>query len=120
LIERRIAADFGLRVPVVLRSAGELQRVVARNPFLEAGVAPEALHVAFLAEVPGRRQAALLDPERSPGDAFELRGRELYLNLPNGVGRTKLSNAYIEAQLATTSTLRNWRTVQKLLELAQA
>ena len=49
-----------------------------------------------------------------------MRGREIYLQCPNGVGRTKLTNAYFDSGLATISTGRNWRTVLKLFELAQA
>ncbi len=117
LLARRIEERFGLQVPVVLRSAEQFRRVVAENPFLEAGADPARLHVAFLADLPTRSRAAALDAERSPGDAFELRGRELYLHLPNGVARTRLTNAYFDTVLATTSTLRNWRTVGNLHEL---
>ncbi len=46
-----------------------------------------------------------------------MRGREIYLHLPNGMGRTKLSNAYFDGKLATVSTARNWRTVTALLAL---
>jgi uncharacterized protein (DUF1697 family) len=63
---------------------------------------------------------AALDPLRSPPDAYAVRGREIYLQCPNGVGSTKLTNAYFDSRLATISTGRNWRTVLKLFELAQA
>jgi len=43
----------------------------------------------------------------------------VYLSLPGGVARTKLSNAYFDSTLGTVSTGRNWRTVQKLLELTR-
>jgi uncharacterized protein (DUF1697 family) len=49
-----------------------------------------------------------------------VRGREIYLRCPNGAGGTKLTNAWFDSRLATISTGRNWRTVLKLLELAQA
>jgi uncharacterized protein (DUF1697 family) len=77
------------------------------------------LHVAFLAEKPDARRVAALDPARSPGDSFKVRGREVYLYLANGAGKTKLSNGYLESTLGTTSTMRNWRTVLKLSEMAQ-
>lgn len=120
LIARSIAVRFGLEVPVVLRSAEELHEVATHNPFLEAGTDPELLHVAFLADTPQQRRVSALDRGRSPGDAFEVRGREIYLQLANGVSGTKLTNAYFDSTLETTSTLRNWRTVLKLLELTRA
>ena len=60
---------------------------------------------------------AALDPNRSPPDAFTVIGRDIYLHCPNGFGRTKLTNDSFESTLATTSTVRNWRTTLKLVEL---
>jgi uncharacterized protein (DUF1697 family) len=117
-ISQRIEKDFGFRPAVIIRTAEELSQVVAANPFLRRGASPESLHVAFLLEAPARIDT--LDPDRSPGDSFIVQGQEIYLCLPNGVGRTKLSNDYFESKLATKSTLRNWRTVLKLLELSSS
>lgn len=119
-LQRAIDTGFGLRVPVVVRSRAQLRAVVAGNPHLKNGVDPEHLHVAFLADVPQPKAAAALDPRRSAGDAFVVAGQEVYLHLPNGVARSKLTNAWFDAQLATTSTIRNWRTVLTLLEMTAA
>ncbi len=117
LITDSIAERFGRRVPVVTRSAAELEAVVAGNPYL--GIEPDftKLHVVFLADHPTEVASAAFDPDRSPPDSFQFRGGEIYLHLPNGAARTKLSNAYFDAKLGTTSTARNWRTVLKLHEL---
>lgn len=109
-----ILKHFGLDVPVVLRSLPELDAIVARNPFLAAGAAPSTLHVAFLVARPTAAQVAALDADRSPPDAFSVLGREIFLRFPNGVGGTKLSNAYFDRALGTTSTVRNWRTVEEI------
>lgn len=69
-------------------------------------------------DCPDSAEASSLDPNRSPPDSFQLRGREIFLHCPNGVARSKLTNAYFDAKLGTTSTARNWRTVLKLNELA--
>ena len=118
LIERAISDRFGYQVPVVTRSGAELGKIVRANPFLEAGANIGTLHVAFLADSPAQAKIKALDPNRSPPDEFAVRGREIYLQCPNGYGRTKLTNGYFDSKLATTSTVRNWRTVVKLLELA--
>lgn len=112
-----IARRLGLRVPVVVRSAKELADTAGNNPFLRRGVDTKALHVAFLARVPAPGGVAALDPGRSPGDSFEVRGRDVYLWTPNGVGRSRLTTDYFDRTLATTSTLRNWNTVQTLLAM---
>jgi uncharacterized protein (DUF1697 family) len=109
--EPRAEVRFGFPVPVVVRSELELRAVLAGNPFLAAGAEEKALHVLFLASEPDPAAVAGLDPERSAPDAFAVRGREIYLHLPNGVARTRLTNAYFDRALGTTSTGRNWRTV---------
>jgi uncharacterized protein (DUF1697 family) len=100
-----------------LRTLKQLTDIVANNPFLEQGSALEALYVLFLADVPNAEVVAGLDPDRSPGDAFLVRGQEIFLKLSNGVADSKLTNVYFDKQLGTISTGRNWRTVSKLLEL---
>jgi uncharacterized protein (DUF1697 family) len=119
-IAASIERQFGFSAPVITRSAAELHEAVERNPFLLAGADVTTLHVGFLAEAPSPRAIAALDPARSPPDRFEVRGREIFLCLPNGVARSKLTNAYFDAKLATTSTFRNWRTLLTLLEMLKA
>jgi uncharacterized protein (DUF1697 family) len=119
-IERRIRKDFGIDAAVLLRTPAELAKVVNSNPFVRAGADPAKLHVAFLDSVPPRKAVAGLDPERSAPDEFEHRGREIYLHLPNGFGRSKLTIDYFERRLGVRATARNWRTVNKLIELGKA
>jgi uncharacterized protein (DUF1697 family) len=118
VVQKRIEKDFGLRLPVVLRKAGELERLKRSNPFLRAGADPNALHVMFLAEVPAARAVSSLDAKRSRTDEFAVIGRDIFLLCPHGMGKSKLTNAYFDTKLQTTSTCRNWRTVLKLCELA--
>ena len=117
-IAKGFEARFGFVAPVITRAKSELRAAVEANPFLAEGADPATLHVGFLAHAPDARAIAALDPRRSPPDRFAVHGREVYLCLPNGVARSKLTNAYFDAQLATTTTIRNWRTVLAMLELA--
>lgn len=117
-VTARIRARLGFDAPILLRSAEELAAVVKGNPFLRAGADPATLHVLFLPERPAAAAVAALDRGRSLPDAFEVRGAEVYLCLPNGMGRTKLGVDYFDRALATRCTARNWRTVTTLLELA--
>jgi len=119
-VARAVLARLGFAAPVLVRTAAELRAVARGNPFLRAGADPEALHVLFLAHRPPKARVAALDPKRSPPDEFAVRGREIYLRLWNGVARTKLGNAYFDAQLGTTTTMRNWRTVLALLAMTEA
>lgn len=121
-ISAALEQEKELRVPVVTRTANQLAAVLAGNPFLKAD--PEldikTLHVAFLAAAPTAEQVANLDPDRSPPDAFHVDGDVVYLSYPNGLGRSKLTNAYLDSKLKTVSTVRNWKTCLKLAEMVGA
>jgi uncharacterized protein (DUF1697 family) len=117
LIAKSLSDGVGLKIPVVVRGAADFHRVAAENPFVGTGADLALIHVGFLADAPGAARSAALDRERSPGDSFELRGREIYLSTPNGVAQTRYTNAYFDSALATISTFRNWRTVLKLAEM---
>jgi uncharacterized protein (DUF1697 family) len=103
-----------------VRTSEEIAQIIRDNPFLQAGESEKNLHVYFLADLPNARAVGDLDPDRSPPDAFRVCNREVYLHLPNGMGRTKLTNAYFDSKLSTTSTARNWATVLKVFDMLQA
>jgi uncharacterized protein (DUF1697 family) len=117
LIETAIAKQFGFSSPVILRSAEELAKVAKSHPAHVAGEDTKPLHVMFLADSPDPKRLADLDPKRSPPDTFTVKGREIYLLLPNGVARSKLTNAYFDSRLGTVTTIRNWNTVLRLCEM---
>ncbi len=119
IVTGAVRRRFGYETAVVMRSREELRQVVASNPFDTSGE-PRLLHVAFLENTPGAEAVSRLDPERSPPDAFAVRGRNVYLHYPNGVARSKLTNEYLAAQLQSVSTMRNWRTVLTLLDMVDA
>jgi uncharacterized protein (DUF1697 family) len=119
-VETEIEQRLGLRVTVLLRTDAELARLVADNPFAEDEPDPTRLHVTFLAERPDRSRSAALDEEQFAPDRFRVSRDAVYLHCPNGYGRSKLSNAYFEKQLAVRATTRNWRTVTTLAERAGA
>ncbi len=114
-IEQAINARFGLKIAVLLRTHPQLVRAAAGSPFAQDD--PTKLHVVFLSRRPEAAALASLDPDRSPGDEFHSAGEELYLHLPAGAGRTKLTLDYFERRLGLTGTARNWNTLLRLVEL---
>lgn len=111
------AADID--ATIVLRDGDGWLRLAAGNPFLAAGADADALHAACLSAAPSAERLARLEPDRSPPDAFVVVGADAYLSLPNGVARSKLSNAWLDARLGVVSTIRNWRTVTKLAAMVE-
>ncbi len=116
-IEARIARDLGLTVPVLLRTRAQIADVLGRNPFAVTRAEPATLHVTFLAALPDPAAAAALEATRSLPDACSIVGREVYLHCPDGYGRTKLNNTFLERKLGVGATTRSWKTVTKLAEL---
>lgn len=118
VVREAIASELGHHVPLVLRTAAELHEAATKNPLFAAGD-EERLYVGFLAEAPTKAAVAALDPARSPPDRFVVRGREVYLHLPNGAGKTKITVDWLDAKLGTVTTVRNWRTVTTLDAMAR-
>ncbi len=89
------------------------------NPFPEAEAEPKTLHLFFLASAPEAADIESLTEAKSPSERFHLTDHVFYLHAPDGIGRSKLA-ANAEKYLGVAITARNWRTVQKLREMAEA
>jgi uncharacterized protein (DUF1697 family) len=112
-----IEAEFGFEVPVVLRTAEELDGVVARDPFGDVATDPSRYSVSFFPEpLPADLVAAL--PEPSTG-ARLVEGREVYLWMPEGFQAGSAGRGPEDRALGSTGTNRNWRTVTALARLAR-
>lgn len=120
-LARALAGETRLPVTVIVRTAAEMAKVVAGNPFLnEKGVDPAELQVTFLEQAPAKAAQRALDAlaARGGADRHALSGKEIYLHCPHGYGRTKLSNTALEKALDLRATTRNWNTVKKLVEIS--
>jgi uncharacterized protein (DUF1697 family) len=115
-VEAMIAAHTGFTVDVMLRTAAQMKAVVAKNPYPDA--TGTALHVLFFAANVDKAALAKLDLDRFAPEEASAVGRELYLFLPNGMGRAKLPPVLSKLKVPTTA--RNWNSVTKLLAMAQA
>jgi uncharacterized protein (DUF1697 family) len=120
-IERAIADQYGYRVACLIRTATEMTEIASANPFRqEIGHDPAKFHVTFLAGLPKPDLAQELAEVASGKDKIRVRSGEVYLYCPNGYGKTRYSNTFIERKLGLSATTRNWRTVRQLLEMASA
>jgi uncharacterized protein (DUF1697 family) len=119
-IQRVIEKQLGVTTAVILRTAADLRKVVDANPYAKDEQDPTKLQVLFLDRRPPAGAKRALDPDRSPPDRFELRGRELYLHRPAGSARSKLTIAYFERCLGAKGTVRNWRTATRLADMTAA
>jgi uncharacterized protein (DUF1697 family) len=115
-VRRAIEEEFGFDVPVVVRTGAELAAIVQGDPFATEATDPARYLVTFMAEPPPPDKVDALPPADVGG--YLVRGRELYLWLPDGIANTPLASWNWDRLLGVAGTARNWNTVTKLAELA--
>lgn len=117
-IRELITRKFGLTIQVVVISPEELAKIVALNPFVKKpGIDLSKQHVTFLDSDIDPEKAQKLLTYNYPPDEIIIGSRVVYVHCPDGYGRTKFHNNFIEKKLAANATSRNWNTCLKLLEM---
>ncbi len=116
-IEQAIQTEFALNIKVTARTIDEIKNIIKNNPFDGQFENDKDLHVLFLnEELPEDKRAALL-LNNNENEQFAVRGREIFCLLRVSVLDSLLGKDYIGKKLKTPATARNWRTVNKILEL---
>ena len=116
VLEDQLRVSTGLEIAVVTRTAQEMQAIVEHNPY--PGTEGTKLVVWFLRDAIAASVLDRVDRAAIGTEDFTLRGRELYLFLPNGQGRGLLPIALGKAKLPSANTARNWNTLMKLTDMA--
>jgi uncharacterized protein (DUF1697 family) len=119
-IEAAIERRFGFGARITIRTRDELAAVIAADPFKGVADREKAYHVFFLAEEVSGEGLDELDADSFLPERWALRGRELYVWTPDGIGTSPLAKKLSEKRIGTRATARNWRTVRTLLEMADA
>ena len=118
-IQQSLTGRYNFYVPVITRSRGEMEKILADNPFLgEKDINPDWLYVTFLADSPRPSDREAISKYDFSPERFCLVRNEAYLYCPKGYGNTKISNLFFENRLKVNATTRNWKTVIKLVDLA--
>ena len=74
--------------------------------------------MGFLGSVPKNPDLKTLESLRKGSERFHLMDNVFYLHAPEGIGRSKLA-ANTERLLGVSMTDRNWRTMCKILKMAE-
>jgi uncharacterized protein (DUF1697 family) len=105
-------------VPVLLRSAKDLQKILQDSPFTSDEPDPKKVHATFLETAPTGDGG---EPSPRAGrDEFRLIGREIHLHTPDGYGNSVYMNPFWEKRFGVAATTRNWRSVTALLAMAES
>jgi uncharacterized protein (DUF1697 family) len=123
-LENRLEAAaqrrFGFAIAFMLRTAAEWNAIIARNPYPAAARNDPArlIVMAFKAAPSAAAIEALRSGYHGP-ETFSVFGRDAWFVYPDGMGKSKLTNALIERRVGVAGTARNWNTVLKLAALAR-
>ena len=119
-IEGAIEKKYHFHVPVEIRTHREIRAIIENCPFHSVDLAKEGtkILVAFLSSKPPEDRISHIQKYVSSSEELVVRGREVYLYCPNGFGKSKLSNNFLEHKLGVEATTRNWKSVNKLSELS--
>lgn len=119
-IRDAIKAKYNFEVPVDIRTSHEFKEVLANLPFDDVNLETDGTQmlITFLAQQPDKSAVnRLMEYVKAP-EKLTLGDKCIYLHCPNGYGKTKLSNVFIEKKLDVLATTRNLKSVNKLCELA--
>lgn len=115
MIEEGIRRKYGFDVDVMVRTASDFNKVIAENPWpKEAAADSSKVHVMFLSTV------APFQTMKEGADVAKAAGHEIFFHCPNGLGRSKLPNLVLKKLGAISGTMRNWRTIMKLMDMASS
>ena len=118
-IEQRLASaikeEFGLKVDVAVRTPARLATIVAENPYPDGD--PSQVTVAFLTTAADPGAKAKVAAVAADYEPFTFSGQEVYVHYSRGLGRSKLAREF-SAIIGVSATVRNLRTITKVLELA--
>lgn len=111
-LQHALTTEAERDLAVATRTAAQLAAVVERCPFADTAT----VHVTFTVDGADPTPPDL-DPDAFAPERFEVRGREIYLHLPGGMGRSRLAAALAKGQRGATGTTRGWKTVTALAAL---
>ncbi|WP_442603939.1 DUF1697 domain-containing protein [Paenibacillus sp. KN14-4R] len=117
-LEQGIKEVFGFQIAVILRTAEEIERILAKCPFVfEELVDKQSIHLTMLRDALTQADYDKM-PEVDQGlDQYLIDGREIYVFYHNSILDSKLTKKF---QKLVPQTARNWKTMMKLHSLAQA
>jgi uncharacterized protein (DUF1697 family) len=115
-IQSCVNERYGFKPEILLLEFEEMEEVIRTNPFSEDVSNSSRLYLSFLISEPGNPDLEELESIKKESEQFALKNNVFYLHAPDGIGRSKLA-AKTEKLLGVSITRRNWRTVQKIMDM---
>lgn len=118
-IEAIVEKSFGFPVEAIARTAKIWAAYAKGSPFADADERGNIVHLG-LAKKPLATEGLVdvLMARARHGEEVVLDGDAIWIDFKDGVRDTKISPAALDKAAGSTVTMRNWRTVLKLAEMA--
>lgn len=116
-LEYIVRDRFDFSSMVAVRSRDEVAAAIADNPFAADGE-ENLVHTCFLERQPDPADFARMRDDYAPRgpERLALGDRAIYIDYVNGVGQSKLTNAFMERRLGCRGTARSLRSLARILE----
>ena len=111
-----LSESFDIETPVMVLAEAQLRQAALANPLGQSFEKANWMFLYFLSAFPPSPNLEKLKELTTENERWELRGDVFYLFAGDGAGRSKLV-ARAEKLLGVSATARNWKTVQKLIEM---
>ncbi len=114
-----IEDKFGFLPSIMAITKENFAQTLINNPYSEIVDDPKSLMISFLNQEPTSANFEKMDALQTDTERYSLKGTCFYFHAPDGFGRSKLA-VKTEKLLGVAATSRNLRSVQKIMELAEA
>lgn len=116
IISEAILSRFGFEVPILIKTVSEIEEILATCPFSEER--KTASYFTMFSQAPSRDLMAEINTLSYPNEKIVLTESCAYFYSEKSYSDAKCNNNFFEKKLKVVATTRNYRTLAKLLELA--
>ncbi|WP_417785874.1 DUF1697 domain-containing protein [Tenacibaculum sp.] len=113
-IHKKIKEKYSYDVFVLAKEVKEIEEILKNNPYSHLN--EKQIYFTFLFNPTEVNEIEVEAKE----DEFTILKDVVYVNAVGGYGKTKLTNNFFERKLKVSATTRNFKTTNKLIELASS
>lgn len=118
IIEPALEKELGYNVTVVVRTTDEIKKIISDFPFTKVkNYETFKTDVAFLSSEPDKSAAKELEAHNSKDEMFKVAGCNVYSIRTLGFPDALIGKDIIEKTLKVKATVRNWNTINKILDI---
>ena len=110
-IYTKILNKLEIEVPVIVLTTDDLYEIIHNCPFVTD---TSKLNVTIFSSIPDLSDNVIPGNKKNKNEKYTLVNKAFYLYCPDGYGKTKLNNTFLEKTFKVKATTRNWKTLNTL------